>query len=756
VRVERALATLRASSGIFDGKASLVMAQVRQRDTIASARGVARRIILLGAHVHARLPDWTGHWEFWLALLIGAVLRLVALDRSPWLDDQTQLLDLARTAILRAMVPVTGIPASVGILNSPLSVYLLLPVAAFTANPLPQTIALALWNVIGVAICYVAALRGLGRRVAAWSALLFAVCPASVWYSRFLWQQNFLAPLLGLWALTLFVALKDRGRRWFVAHILLLTVCILLHPTVAFLIPVTLATLWLSPHRPGRREYVLAVLGLLLLLAPTLLWQAQSGWSDLNILFHSSQASARYDFEVAVALFGVLGAPFPQTLGAGTPFDRLTPVFNILTALTVLLLVVGWLRLTRQIWRGVRAAWRPAPPRAATWQERAAWARAIIRDVQGDEGWRVSFVLWLWVTVPPVAMVRHTITIFPHYLLLLYPGIFIVIGLGAAWIATWGRSAVRLGRSAQERSRPAMVERFSLRAAPIALLLAFLGGLTLQSTLHITSVSSPEYSVIEGYGYPLNTMLGAVDALNAIQRREGIDNVDIIAAPSPPGFYNDLATLLRNERSTRSMMDGACLRLPGTGESLIVTEKSTVPAAQLLSALPNATKIGALPLREGQPASVYRVKPLTSALPGETSAGGVVFGQAGQPALRLEGYQRVAPNRMRLRWTVLTPAASARPLLMYQIQVVSGASGEGNLKQRATCGAARWSAGDTLVTWAPVDSAKAGPLTLQARGEREDYSTFHSAGLTWFAGRLGIVSSARLEPPGGAYRLPDS
>ena len=63
-------------------------------------------------------------------------------------------------------------------------------------------------------------------------------------------------------------------------------------------------------------------------------------------------------------------------------------------------------------------------------------------------------------------------------------------------------------------------------------------------------------------------MLGAVDALNALQRSEGIANVDIIdiiGATPPPGFYNDLATLLRDERSTRSMMDSACLRLPGTG-----------------------------------------------------------------------------------------------------------------------------------------------------------------------------------------------
>jgi hypothetical protein len=736
----------------------LVMAQVGQRDTSLDARrGVASRFISLGARMRERLPDWLSHWELWLALLLGGWLRLFALDRTSWLDDQTQLLDMARTAILRGMIPATGIPSSVGFLNSPISIYLLLPIAAFTSNPLPQTIALALWNVVGVAICYVAALRGFGRRVALWSALFFAVCPASVWYSRFLWQQNFIAPLLGLWALTLFAAVKTSGRRWFVAHILLLLACILLHPTVAYLIPVTLIALWLSPHRPRLREYALAAIGVLLLLLPTLIWQLQSGWSDVLVLATSAQRSSHYDGEVAVALFNVLGAPTPQTLGAGTPFNQLMPLFNILTALTVALFVAGWLWLTWRLSRGLRGVWRPEPARTATWRDRVAWAGAIINDMRSDEAWRLSFVLWLWVTIPPVAMIRHSITIFPHYLIVLYPGIFIVIGLGASWIVSWARNTIRSVQTS--RQSPLLLARVGLRAIPvallIALLIALLGGLTLQSTLHTTSVSTPQYSVTEGYGYPLNTMLGAVDALNALQRSQGIANVDIIdiiGATPPPGFYNDLATLLRDERSTRSMMDSACLRLPGTGESLIVAEKANVPAAQLLASLPNATKIGALPLREGVPAAVYRVKPLSVALPGETSAGSVTFGGADQPALRLEGFQRVAPNLVRLRWTVLTSTISARPLLTYHVQAAIGAPNGSPAQKGVSCGAARWSAGDTLVTWVPVQTSDATP-PLQVTAQRLDYPVFHTAGLTWFAGRPRAISSVKLAAPGGPFIL---
>jgi hypothetical protein len=732
----------------------LVMAQVGQRDmSLDARRGVASRFIPLGARIRQRPPEWLSHWELWLALLLGGWLRLFALNRTLWLDDQTQLLDMARAAVLRGMIPATGIPSSVGFLNSSISIYLLLPIAAFTANPLPQTIALALWNVVGVAICYVAALRGFGRSVALWSALFFAVCPASVWYSRFLWQQNFIAPLLGLWALTLFTAVKTSGRRWFVAHILLLLACILLHPTVAYLIPVTLIALWLSRHRPSLRECALAAFGVLLLLLPTLIWQLQSGWSDVLVLASSAQRSSRYDGEVAVALFNVLGAPSPQTLGAGTPFNQLMPLFNVLTALTLALLVVGWLWLTWRLWRGARGAWRPAPSRTATWRDRIAWVDAITSALRSDETWRLSIVLWLWVTIPPVAMIRHSITIFPHYLIVLYPGIFIVIGLGAAWIFSWARSAIRSVQASQQSPRPVTLARVGLGAIPAALLIALLGGLTLQSTLHTTSVSTPHYSVTEGYGYPLNTMLGAVDALNTIQRQEGIADIDIISATPPPGYYNDLATLLRDERSTRSALDGACLRLPATGESLIVTEKSSAPAAQLLATLPNATKIGALPLREGVPALVYGVKPLSGALPGETSAGSVTFGGEDQPALRLEGFQRVAPNLVRLRWTILTSEASVHPLLTYHMQAAIGAPNGSPAQKGVSCGATSWSAGDTLVTWVPVQAGDATP-PLQVTAQRLDYPIFHALGLTWFAGRPRAIASSKLAAPGGPYILP--
>ena len=119
---------------------------------------------------------WARHPEFWIILFIAAGLRLWHLDHSQWLDDQAQLLTLARDAWLRGALPITGIRSSINTLNPPLSVYILMPFFLLTKSPLPALIGLALWNIFGVALCYIFALRYFSRRAACCAALIFACC----------------------------------------------------------------------------------------------------------------------------------------------------------------------------------------------------------------------------------------------------------------------------------------------------------------------------------------------------------------------------------------------------------------------------------------------------------------------------------------------------------------------------------------------------------------------------------------------------
>jgi hypothetical protein len=672
---------------------------------------------------------------------VGAFLRLFNLDRALWLFDQTQLLQIARASTERGMIATTGIPSSIGTLTPPISIYLLLPLAAFTSNPLPQTLLLALANVVGVAICYVAALRGFGRRVAAWSALVFAVCPAAVWYSRFLWQQNFIAPLLGLWALTLFAAVQRSGRRWFVAHVLLLLVCILLHPTVAYLLPVTLLALWLSPHRPQWWEYALSGLIVTILLTPTLVWEIASDGYDLHVLQGFVGGQQFYDLHVFKDLLAILGAPNHGLLAPLAAYLSLIPLFNGLTALTALLFGFGWLLLTVRLWREARFHWGDAV--SVTGWPRRLWRFAgLLRE---QERWRINLVLWAWVTLPLVALLRHGAFVYPHYLITLYPGIFLVIGLGATWLVEQGRllaSRLSLRVSGPDRA---------LRFVPTIALVALLAALTVQSTLYAIGPDASAYSATADYGYPLSSMLAAKDRLNATSEREGLPNIDIVASPNPD-YHTNLATILKDERVERSVIDGtSCLRLPGTGESLVVAEPTSLPGSELLASLSSARQLDQLPLQGEKPWLVYRVSPVTVALPGGIIASGVRFGDVDQPALRLEAFQRVAPELILLQWTVLTSSASAYQRLSYHVRAIDAEAG---VSGDAWCSATQWTAGDTLITWMRVRRPGSGPFQLRVSAEQTDYTVIHALGLTWFADAVRTTSSTTLIPSGGAYTLP--
>ena len=93
--------------------------------------------------------DWLRHWELWVALAVGAFLRLWQPGAGQFLGDQAGLMSLASQAVQRGAVPVTGIHSSINTLNPPFSVYVLLPFVWLSHDPLLAVISQECWNVAG-------------------------------------------------------------------------------------------------------------------------------------------------------------------------------------------------------------------------------------------------------------------------------------------------------------------------------------------------------------------------------------------------------------------------------------------------------------------------------------------------------------------------------------------------------------------------------------------------------------------------------
>lgn len=697
--------------------------------------------------------QWARHWEFWLAVALAAFLRLWRSDLAQFLDDQAGLMRLARAGILQGALPVASIPSSVGTLNPPLNVYLLMPFAYFSQNPLPAVISIAVWNVLGVALCYPFALRYFGRRDAATAALLFATCGAAVNYSRFIWPQNYLPPLTVLWAITLYAGCVLGRKRWFVANATLLLLMALLHPVAALLIPVTIIGVFLAPQRPRWWEYAVFALIAGILLAPSLIWEYLSGASDLRRLAHFATGQGTFDFSIFHNLYLALGAPGFADFGPTSlfyPYRQITPVINIVAALVF---VVGYLALTLRVWRPALAIWRttsptPAPadangaqgadhsaPTFALAYRRATprgrlglawrWALAVYRGLRAKAGWRAEALLWLWVSVPLAALIHHSSPLYVHYLILLYPAAFLVAGFGAQDVPRWLAGRQRARRSpfallGEGIVAPPGIATAAPRWATVVVgmaLVALVAAQAAQSSLYTASIRSPGFQAFVGYGYPLSAVQQLDSEITTLERQQGATNVVILTA-APQRYRAALEYLLVSEHPDRVSLTENCLLLsaPSAGPTLIVdaVAPGTVSqAADLLPGLPNVRRAGSLPILGSAPLQAYLAQGATPTLPGEAPLAVSYRDQQGD-GLTLLGAAPTAPGVLRLRWRIDTAPAGHwfRVAAQSSGQPTAGVSAATAQAEKDDCQPTRWSSGETLFTWTSYPTTTPGALTI--------------------------------------------
>lgn len=729
---------------------------------------------------------WARYPEFWIILLIAALLRLWHLDHSQWLDDQAQLLTLARDAWLHGALPITGIRSSINTLNPPLSVYILMPFFLFTKNPLPALIGLALWNIFGVALCYLFALRFFTRRAAFCAALVFACCGAAINYSRFIWQQNYLPPLLLLWAFTLYAGVVRGRRNWLALHLLLLVMIISLHPTGLTLLAVTVVALLIAPQWPTRRDALIGV-GLVALLAlPTILWEMASHFSDVQLLRQFTQQPSVFNFDVVHAFTHLIGAPAYPDPGRNTPypavldtalFARIGGLNRIIQDGAVLLYLVCYLVLTVLTLAPLR---RVHMPMATGWRRVWGWLVTLRLALQTDARWRSYLLLWVWLTVPPLTMLRHSKPVQPHYLFILYPALFLSVGVAVDALI---REAPRLlaALRAHLPIQPRIQLRIQLRQAQrivtwgafAAVLLVALGQAT-QAALFIAAVGGDQVNTVD-FGYPLNQLLAADSALTTIQRDQHARGV-VVSMPSQYTASAITSTLIR-ENNDRIGVTGDCLVLPasGTDPALVVSTQSASPQARLLATLPNASHLQDYLMPGNEPLTLYRISGQTPLLPDERALPSATWQSGDGAALRLVAGAHTAPGVIRLRWVVDHAATTAgaadtsdTPLYEIQAQTTTG-NNESTPIARATCQPTSLQPGDIIFTWvttvwsatgtdftAVAPALPGGPLTL---------TVMHGAQGLW-QGRIGPLpvlagapGGAPLTPmtmssAGGVYRLP--
>ncbi len=362
-----------------------------------------------------------------LLLLVAAYLRLRGLAYSPVLGDQSILLNIAMHFVNTGELPLAANKSSAGIMNPPMVTYLLaLPLfgwQSLTAVHLFQ-------GVLGITAVFIMALyaqRLFGWRVALIATLLFAVNPWAVFYSRFVWNPNPIPLFSTLLLMSLLAYFVGKRRP---IHILVSFFCLAvitqLHLSGLVLFAVLGGVILLfwrrQPEENGLKALLPFVIGggiFLLLYVPFMLFERATGFVDLQAM--------------VAALTG--GAVAVDGLGVGDVSVNLAS-----------LLLVEELATGNQAWF---ATGIPVEE-SGLW----LWARqfgrflfavsllyVIISPIWGRlrrqpsvsplfaSKYVVLSILAIWMVLPILFYVRHTVYLQNYYFLYIYPAPFLAVAL---------------------------------------------------------------------------------------------------------------------------------------------------------------------------------------------------------------------------------------------------------------------------------------------------------------------------------------
>ncbi|MFN2237731.1 MAG: ArnT family glycosyltransferase [Anaerolineales bacterium] len=176
-------------------------------------------------------------------------------------DEAFNLMKARELSELKSFPTRSGV-SSTGIPEPPVFMYLLSVPIVISDDAVFVTGWIALFNVIGVFLCYLLVRRHISASTALITASFFAISPWQVLFSRKIWTQNLVPPFILLFLLLLFEAVFRNRPHFIVYAIMLLSICLQLHISAVFMVIFMLIlTIW------QRRNINMKYLGIGVLLA---------------------------------------------------------------------------------------------------------------------------------------------------------------------------------------------------------------------------------------------------------------------------------------------------------------------------------------------------------------------------------------------------------------------------------------------------------------------------------------------------------
>ena len=248
------------------------------------------------------------------------------------------------------------------------------------------------------------------------SALLFAVAPWAIIHSRKIWAQDLLPPFVIAWAWTGWLGFVKSRSRALLGHALALAVCIQLHYSGLWLLPVSLAWAIAFARRIRWKPALAAVAIFVAPFAPFVIADALRGGQNLNRFLEIARQPAVMDDQALHLAWLMITGQEIHSLAGPQEFQNFLAQapggeagFAFTTIIGVLVLAGGVVALI-DVFRAARRR---------SFDERAA----------------LAFMLLTWLALPVLLQSRHSLPVFTHYFIILYPAPFLLVGWLVGWLA---------------------------------------------------------------------------------------------------------------------------------------------------------------------------------------------------------------------------------------------------------------------------------------------------------------------------------
>ncbi len=555
------------------------------------------------------LRSWLLSWEIYLIVFVAGFLRLYGIDTTEFDDDQAAVFRMAHDAVSHGLLVATSNIASIHIYNPPAIIYFFMLPAAFSADPLWGAVMVGVLMTLSVLLTYVFVRRYYGRGTATIAALLYAVAARPIFYSRFIWNQNLLPIFTILFLFTLFWGVVERKKGWLAPAIFLLGILIQLHATgIMMAFPLGVA-LFLAPKTLRWRDLLLGSVALFVSYFPYLLWEVSTNYIDVRTLLAVTKQPVFYDnkawtfYQLFLGPYDYNNVPDTQTL-----LGKLVPALSWTLYVMTVLVIGGVVTLLISVFWS-----RPTVPSSDELErtKKTAWSRignflALLRA----NPYRCGLLLLLvWQIVPLLILTRHSIGLYAHYIIILMPGPFILIGLFVAKSSHWlpGKQAWATGI------------RYVLYVITCLLVVAQCVGSTagvldsVRGNFNDMVLSHPYYS-------DLHSLQNALQEADQVAQQHHFKHVYISSDASTQAALRYLSQQMRTPVTVFDSSSCAVLPSVANGPAVMLIGPYSPFTEALVQHFTTATLIATPKRLSGSPFKLYIVQPMAE------QTGGASFG----------------------------------------------------------------------------------------------------------------------------------